>query len=159
MSLLIAGRPGRRSREHPREISSRDSRSRGSGSTRRSFEGIASRTLARGPGHVPGTALPGSETGKDNAVIAVARDVGGTELAELRLGDRVEMRTPFGVRRYRVVEWRVYDPQEVGRRSPRARVRLLTAYPAESIGPAPMRLEVALEHARDPSAAKRRAAS
>ena len=105
------------------------------------FEGVGLDTLARGAGHVPGTALPGAEIENHAALIAISSGGRGTAVASLRLGDRVKMTTPFGSRRYRVVERRVLAPGDVRQASTRPpRVTLVTSYPADSVGPAPLRL-------------------
>ena len=116
-------------------------------------EGVDEGTLAYGPGHVPGTALPGDESARKQAVIAVARDVASSFASKLVLGDRVELRTPFGLRTYRVVERRTLKAEELqiaaGRR---AALTLLAPYPSDSIGPAPLRLEVRAEPCAPPRA-------
>jgi LPXTG-site transpeptidase (sortase) family protein len=110
------------------------------------YEGIASGTLAQGPGHVPGTALPGTQEETTNALIAVSHSDEGDRLARLRLGDVVEMRTLFGLRRYRVVDRRLLDPTAIRFDAAKhARVTLLTPYPPDELGPAPTRLALALE--------------
>jgi sortase A len=110
------------------------------------YEGIASPTLARGAGHIPGTALPGEEGGKNHSVLALPRDSAAAAVSELRLGEIVTMRTPFGVRSYKVAERRVLPPEALDiapTRSPQ--VTLVTPYPADSLGPAPLRLALVLE--------------
>jgi len=107
------------------------------------YEGIDSATLAQGPGHLPATTLPGSSGG---AVIAVSRGETGDRLSELKLGDSVQMRTPFGLRSYRVVERRVLEPEAIRFETmARGDVTLLTAYPPGEVGPAPSRLLLTLE--------------
>lgn len=110
------------------------------------LEGIGSRTLAQGPGHLPGTPLPGEEAGSNHSVIAFARDGSSGLIVDLRVGDRVQMRTPFGLKTYRVCQRRVLAPERIpvgATRKPR--VTFLTAYPADAVGPAPMRLALVLE--------------
>lgn len=109
------------------------------------FEGVGLSSLSRGAGHLPGTALPGTEEQGGLSVIAVARDRGAA-IAALRLGDRVRLATHFGPRRYRVVERRVVAPLALRLQPASApRVTLVAAYPADSIGPAPLRLAVDME--------------
>jgi sortase A len=109
-------------------------------------EGVDEGTLAYGPGHVPGTALPGDESSRKQAVIAVARDVASSFAAKLVLGDRVELRTPFGLRTYRVVERRTLKAENVKIASGGSpALTFLAPYPSDSIGPAPLRLEVRAE--------------
>ncbi len=114
------------------------------------FEGVEARTLARGAGHLPGTGLPGEEEENNPCVIAIARGERGDAVAGLRLGDRVRLTTSLGPRNYRVTERRVLEPTAF-RPGPAssARVTLLAPFPADSFGPAPMRLTVALERLHD----------
>jgi sortase A len=107
------------------------------------YEGIDPATLAHGAGHVPTTMLPGRFPG---AVIAVSRGKEGDRVARLRLGDSVQMRTPFGLRHYHVAERRLLDPASIATGDlGRGQVTLLTPYPPEEIGPAPSRLVLTLE--------------
>jgi sortase A len=114
------------------------------------FEGVAAATLARGAGHVPDTALPGDEDGYAPSVIAVARGRSGAFVSRLRLNDRVRLTTSKGLRRYRVVERKVLEPARFRLDADSvARVTLITPYPSDSVGPAPMRLAVSLEQTSD----------
>jgi LPXTG-site transpeptidase (sortase) family protein len=109
-------------------------------------EGVDEATLSFGPGHVPGTALPGEESRRKNAVIAIARDVGTPFASDLALGDVIELRTPFGLRSYRVVERRILRIEEVSiAPTEEPSLTLLSSYPPDSIGPAPLRLAVRAE--------------
>ncbi len=109
-------------------------------------EGVDQATLFAGPGHVPGTAMPGDQSRTGNAVIAMARDVGTPFAEDLALGDLIELRTPFGLRSYRVVDRRTLgtDSTEL-RPTDRASLTLIAPYPSDSIGPAPLRLAVRAE--------------
>jgi sortase A len=119
-------------------------------------EGVEESTLLSGPGHVPGTALPGESTRRKNAVIALARDVGEPFASKLALGDVIELRTPFGLRSYRVVERRIIPTAELRiQTTDEPSLTLLAPYPSDSIGPAPMRLEVRAEPFADPVAKAR----
>lgn len=109
-------------------------------------EGVDAVTLAQGPGHVPGTALPGEETGRMHAVIATARDTADPFVEKLRVGDRVEVRTPFGPRSYRVVRRSTVAAAELEiEPTDEPTLTLLAPYPSDSIGPAPLRLVVRAE--------------
>jgi LPXTG-site transpeptidase (sortase) family protein len=117
-------------------------------------EGADAETLSLGPGHVPGTALPGEESGRKHAVIAFARDAGSEFAARLALGDIVELRTPFGLRVYRVVRRTTMKPQDVRVEPTREpTLTFVTPYPADSVGPAPLRLTVRAEPVSDAFAA------
>ncbi len=114
------------------------------------FEGLEATTLARGAGHVPGTALPGEEEKSKPSVIAITRGRNGDAVARLHLGDRVRLTTPLGPRRYRVIERRVVEPARLKvNPAPSARVTLIAPYPADYLGPAPMRVAITLERQPD----------
>jgi sortase A len=105
-------------------------------------------TLTKGPGHVPGTALPGEEQrAPHNCVITAHRDSHFRNLGWLRRGHRVELETPGGKQAYRVVSREVVEPSAVGvlRPSARPRLTLITCYPFTFIGRAPKRLVVIAE--------------
>lgn len=114
------------------------------------FEGLETETLVRGAGHLPGTSLPGEEEAGYPSVIALSRGHRGAAVAGLRLGDVVRVTTTFGPRRYRVAERRVMEPTNFRlKAAPAARVTLLAPFPANSPGPAPMRVAVELERLAD----------
>ena len=110
-------------------------------------EGIGSEILATSAGHVPGTALPG-EAGARGSLIAIPRTDRWEDAQDLRLGDRIEIKTPFGARTYCVVERRILRPDEVrgatfgGAAVKTGRVTLIMAHPANTLGPAPQRLAI-----------------
>lgn len=110
------------------------------------FEGVGAATLARGAGHLPETALPGEENENDPSVIAIARGGCGAAVSKLRLNDRVRLTTSHGLRRYRVVERRIVEPRGF-RDGPvtAGHLTLITTYPSDLPGPAPLRLAVSLE--------------
>ncbi len=112
------------------------------------YEGVDSLTLAHGAGHLPGTALPGEEGGTNHTVVAVPRDTAAAGISQVRVGEAITMRTPFGLRSYRVTARRILAPDAL-EMSPtrRPRVTLVTPYPADAVGPAPMRLTLVLERA------------
>ena len=123
------------------------------------YEGVGDEALARGAGHLPGTALPGDDAAIhraqapaiDDTMLAVPRDSPASRLTQARIGDTVTMRTPFGVRSYRVSERRVTTPGAVRRSASTSKgrtVTIVTPYPADAIGPAPLRLALVLK-ARD----------
>jgi sortase A len=110
------------------------------------FAGVEVGPLAAGAGHLPGSALPGAEGSYALCVIAARLPDLSAAAGQLRLGDRLEMRTPFGIRSYRVTERRLVRPERLPL-DPKsgARLLLLAPYPADSVGPAPMRLAVFAE--------------
>jgi sortase A len=104
-------------------------------------EGTDRATLALGPGHLEGSALPG---GRDNCIIAGHRDGAFARLRTVRPGDTVEVTGADGTHRYRVLDVRVVPKEDnsVLRPSPRPLLTLITCYPFEHVGPAPKRLVV-----------------
>jgi len=76
-------------------------------------EGVSQDDLAQGPGHMPGTALPGQP---GNAVISGHRTTHGAPFADLGLlepGDRIVVETLIGIHTYEVVELIVVAPTDV----------------------------------------------
>lgn len=108
-------------------------------------EGVGERSLRAGPGHLPGSALPG-EPG--NAVLSAHRDRHFHRLDRLAVGDSA-VTTAAG----QTVTWRVVGRRVVGRESPalftsdEPRLTLTTCWPVGYLGPAPDRLIVMLERA------------
>jgi sortase A len=101
-------------------------------------EGVEERQLVAGPGHLPGSALPG-EAG--NAIVSAHRDRHFRTLDELAVGDTIVTQT----RQHRVT-WRVTERRVVTaaapvlRESDGARLTLTTCWPVRYLGPAPDRL-------------------
>ena len=103
------------------------------------FEGVTADILGKGPGHVPGTALP---TKGSNCVITAHRDSFFRRLAGVRAGDAVFLSGDGGEREYRLANRRVVLPTEVSVLEPteEEQVTLVTCYPFRWIGPAPYRV-------------------
>ena len=98
------------------------------------IEGVGVADLRKGPGHYPGTALPG-EAG--NAGVAGHRTTYGgpfNRLDELSPGDTIEVTTVRGPFTYRVAETKVVAPSqvEVLAPTPDARLTLTTCHPKYS---------------------------
>jgi sortase A len=77
------------------------------------FEGITIETLAKGPGHMPGTSLPGQP---GNAVISGHRTTHGRPFHDFDLlveGDLVEIETAIGTHVYEVRESFIVAPTDV----------------------------------------------
>jgi sortase A len=77
------------------------------------FEGIGTETLAKGPGHMPGTSLPGQP---GNAVISGHRTTHGRPFHDFDLlvpGDMVEIETAIGTHVYEVRESFIVAPTDV----------------------------------------------
>ncbi|HMA16855.1 MAG TPA: class D sortase [Thermoanaerobaculia bacterium] len=112
------------------------------------FGGADDATLEKGPGHVPGTAMPGQDGTYENCVITAHRDSHFRHLGWLRKGHAIELETPSsGVRRYRVVSREIVTPKTIRVLAPtkKPRLTLITCYPFTYIGPAPKRLVVVAE--------------
>jgi sortase A len=77
------------------------------------FEGVTTPILANGPGHMPGTPLPGQP---GNAVISGHRTTHGRpfhDFDQLVVGDRVEVDTSIGTHVYEVRESFIVAPTDV----------------------------------------------
>ncbi len=111
------------------------------------FGGADLATLEKGPGHVPGSELPGEETSRRNCVITAHRDSHFRHLGWLRKGQQIELETPSGNTSYRVVSREIVKPDAVQVLQPTAepRLTLITCYPFNWIGAAPQRLVVVAE--------------
>jgi len=76
-------------------------------------EGVSHEDLKKGPGHYPGTALPGA---LGNTVLSGHRTTYGApfgRLDELRVGDPIVLRTRAGTFTYRVLRSEVVDPTDI----------------------------------------------
>ena len=121
-------------------------------------EGVEDRELERAAGHVPGTALPGAI---GNSVMAAHRDTLFAGLRHARLGDRITVRTDDRELFYRVSSIDIVTPRSlhVMDPTPHASITLITCFPFDYVGSAPMRYvvsaveESAADVGRQPSAA------
>ena len=101
-------------------------------------EGVGSDELNATPGHLPGSALPGS---RGNAVISAHRDRHFGRLGELQVGDTIETETRQQRDRWVVVRRRVIDEHAAALFStPTPTLTLTTCWPIRFFGPAPDRL-------------------
>lgn len=98
------------------------------------LSGASGRTLAFGPGHIPGTAAPG-ETG--NSVLSGHRDTHFRFLRDLQPGDRIELTPASGVRRmYAVVSAEVHDQNDLWLLDQgQSLLTLITCYPFDALLP------------------------
>jgi sortase A len=108
------------------------------------FEGTDELQLNRGVGWIAGTARPGQD---GNIGIAGHRDGFFRALKDVKTGDKLDISTLHGLRRYAVDEIEIVTPDNVGVLQRRAApsVTLVTCYPFYFIGDAPQRWIV---HAR-----------
>jgi len=111
------------------------------------FGGADQDVLEKGPGHVPGTELPGHSTNLHNCVITGHRDSHFRHLGWLRPGAEVSLQAAHVTRRYRVVSREIVSPDAVRVLAPTstARLTLITCYPFNYVGPAPKRLVLVAE--------------
>jgi len=104
------------------------------------LEGVESEALNAGPGHLPGSALPGE---RGNAIISGHRDRHFKHFDELDVGDTIT--TESGARRDRwvVIATRVVDENAPALvRTTDATLTLTTCWPIRYVGSAPERLIV-----------------
>jgi len=94
--------------------------------------GGSGRVLAFGPGHIVGSARPGSD---GNVVLSGHRDTHFRWLKELRTGDSLELQVPDGrILRYAVWRAAVHDRRDTHLLDPEAQqgLRLITCYPFDA---------------------------
>jgi len=102
------------------------------------MEGVGPVELNGGPGHFPGSVLPG---GAGNAILSAHRDRHFRRLGELAVGSRIRTETRTGT-----VDWVVTKRRIVSRDTPalfdepEATLTLTTCWPVRYFGPAPDRL-------------------
>lgn len=104
-------------------------------------EGVDAQALERAAGHLPGTALPG-ESG--NSVVAAHRDTLFSGLRHVRLGDRITVRTERAAFTYLVSAIDLVTPRSlhVLDPTPHPSLTLITCFPFDFVGPAPLRFVV-----------------
>lgn len=104
-------------------------------------EGVSKQALAKGPGHMEETAIPGQP---GNAVITGHRDTFFRHIVELSKGDDILIRRQGRIFRFQVTGKKIVWPQEVSvlNQTPDPRLTLITCYPTYYVGPAPKRLVV-----------------
>ena len=105
------------------------------------FEGTSDDTLARGVGHLRGSAGPGE---RGNLVLAGHRDTFFRELRNIRQGDEVNIMGPEGEFEYRVESTAIVEPDrtEVLKAGDGSTLTLITCFPFRYIGNAPQRFIV-----------------
>lgn len=109
-------------------------------------EGDGPEALRRGPGHLIGTAMPGT---RGNCVIAGHRDTHFRVLENIRRGDEILLVTHAGRYLYRVVTTKVISPNDLAPLHPTrdAELNLITCYPFYYAGSAPERFVVKAQFA------------
>jgi sortase A len=116
------------------------------------FEGTTDDTLARGVGHLRGSAGPGE---RGNLVLAGHRDTFFRALRNIREGDEVDIKGPQGEFEYQVESTTIVNPDQTEVLEPGNgdTLTLITCYPFRYIGNAPQRFIVRaskVEGARHP---------
>lgn len=113
-------------------------------------EGVDDQTLSLAIGHVPGTALPGSQ---GNVAVAAHRDTFFRPLKGIRVHDEIDFTTGHGEFRYRVESLRIVNPEDVEVLQPSAEPELtmITCYPFDFFGHAPKRFVVQARQIAAPS--------
>jgi sortase A len=99
------------------------------------MEGIASRTLRLGAGHIPGTTLG----------IAAHRDSFFRPLKDIKVNDTIRFTTPDGTSNFRVVATKIVGPKDtyvLDELEPENTMTLVTCYPFNYVGLAPKRFIV-----------------
>jgi sortase A len=104
-------------------------------------EGDDDRDLRRGPGHMSGTAMPGT---RGNSVIAGHRDTHFRVLKGIRKGDDIVVETNGGQFLYRVRRTDIVPPTDTRALQPSSAsvLHLITCYPFYYMGSAPKRFVV-----------------
>ena len=107
-------------------------------------EGVDTADLRRGPGHMPGTAMPGAD---GNCVIAGHRDTHFRVLKDIRRGDDIVLQTNGGQFLYRVKSTQIVPPTDTAVLNPTTQPTLtvITCYPFYYLGAAPKRFIVRAE--------------
>ncbi len=105
------------------------------------FPGAGKKVLRRGPGLLPGTAMPGT---RGNAVIAAHRDTHFRVLKDIQKGDDLLVETRQGRFRYEVSDISIVKPTNTKALQPTTEpvMNLITCYPFYYIGSAPKRFIV-----------------
>jgi sortase A len=103
-------------------------------------------SLNLGAGHMPGTAAIGAA---GNTVIAGHRDMAFRALRDVKVGDEIEMQADKTYS-YRVDQIRIVSPEDLSvlRDDGAAKLTMITCYPFNFIGDAPMRYVVQAEIVR-----------
>lgn len=107
-------------------------------------EGDDEGVLDRAIGHLPDTPLPWQS---GNSALAAHRDALFRPLKDVRSGDLLRLRTPYGDFDYRVRETLIVQPDDlwVLDPTPVTMLTLISCYPFDYIGPAPERFIVRAE--------------
>lgn len=113
------------------------------------MEGVGKKTLRRGAGHIPDTAMPSEEAG--NVGIAAHRDSFFRGLKDIQEDDTVELTTLDGTFRYKVEWTKIVEPDDISVLAPTEdpALTLVTCYPFYYVGSAPKRFIVRAHRIRE----------
>lgn len=112
------------------------------------LEGVGNEQLNAGPGHVPGSAMPGDA---GNAIISAHRDRHFKSFGLLAVGDTVRTETFARADTWVIVSQRVIDKDAPALfRTRDATLTLTTCWPIRYLGSAPERLIVTAKLANPP---------
>jgi sortase A len=116
------------------------------------LEGVDTRTLRRGVGHIPETAPPGTD---GNVGLAAHRDSFFRGLKDIRKNDIIRLRTLDGSYRYRVESTEIVDPEDTQVLADTGipELTLVTCYPFYYVGSAPNRFIVHAQRVDGPEGA------
>lgn len=116
------------------------------------LEGVDTRTLRRGVGHIPETAPPGAD---GNVGLAAHRDSFFRGLKDIRKNDIIRIKTLDGTYRYRVESTEIVDPEDtqVLANTGLPELTLVTCYPFYYVGSAPNRFIVHAQRVDGPEGA------
>lgn len=116
------------------------------------LEGIGYRTLRRGVGHIPGTALPRWE---GNVGLAAHRDSFFRGLKDISKNDIITLKTLHGTFQYRVESTEIVRPKDthVLEDTDKPTLTLVTCYPFYYVGSAPKRFIVRAERVEEEAGA------
>ncbi|MFC2174057.1 class GN sortase [Acidobacteriota bacterium] len=108
---------------------------------RTALSGASGNSMAFGPGHIDGTAMPGED---GNCVLAGHRDTWFAFLAELVPGDEVLLQVRAGTVKYSVEECRIISMTDTAILGPGSgkRLTLITCYPFSGLLSTPWRYAV-----------------
>jgi len=116
------------------------------------LEGVDSKTLRRGVGHIPETAPPGAG---GNVGLAAHRDSFFRGLKDIRKNDIIRLKTLDGSYEYRVEQTEIVTPEDTQVLADTGvpELTLVTCYPFYYVGSAPKRFIVHAQRVEGPPAA------
>jgi sortase A len=114
------------------------------------IEGTDEEELEKGVGHYAGTVFPGQ---KDQILLSGHRDTVFRKIGELKLGDELIVRMPYGDFTYEIIDSFIVDADDTTVIKPTAPEEILTlstCYPFYFVGSAPDRYILTAKRVEDP---------